>query len=148
MQNYPPQDYPPQGMPPGGPLKTQIGGLEQNVAGLISYLPCIGFIASIAFLVSEPKTSRFVRFHALQSLIFNVGGGVVFFVVWLACWVAIFALSMASGLLSGIAGILVFFVLGALGLGMFACAIVALVKAYKNEMWKIPVVGNIAEKYV
>ena len=41
-------------------------GLEPNVAGLLCYLG--GWITGIIFLVIEQK-SRFVRFHALQSIV-------------------------------------------------------------------------------
>ena len=41
-------------------------GLEENVAGLLSYV--LGWITGIVFLLIEPK-NKFVRFHAFQSII-------------------------------------------------------------------------------
>ena len=41
-------------------------GLEPNVAGLLCYLG--GWITGIVFLVIEQK-NKFVRFHALQSIV-------------------------------------------------------------------------------
>ena len=47
------------------------GGLSPTAAGALSYLA--GFITGIIFLVIDPfKTDRFVRFHAFQSIFFNV----------------------------------------------------------------------------
>src|SRR5215203_2007422 len=83
MQN-PPGSYPPQqgyqpggfqqpgGYPPAGPVsgKTQVLGLDFNVAAGLGYIPicALNLIAPILWLVTEPKTSKFVRFHAMQSL--------------------------------------------------------------------------------
>src|SRR5699024_9288979 len=52
--------------------------LEENVAGLLCYLAT--FITGIIFLFIEKK-SKFVRFHAMQSIVFFVGIWVVGFVV-------------------------------------------------------------------
>ena len=41
-------------------------GLDENVAGLLCYI--LGWITGIVFLVIEPD-NKFVRFHALQSII-------------------------------------------------------------------------------
>ena len=41
-------------------------GLEQNVAGLLCYV--LGWITGIIFLLLE-KDNKFVRFHAVQSII-------------------------------------------------------------------------------
>src|SRR6185369_15375644 len=60
MSNYP---------PPGAGQKTQVLGLDNNIAGLLCYLPVCGInlISSILWLVTE-KENRFLRFHAMQSL--------------------------------------------------------------------------------
>src|SRR4029079_14859807 len=69
--------------PPAGPTNL---GVAPNVGGLLCYLPCcIGFIFSIVVAIVE-KQSRFLRFHAFQSLLFNV--------VWI---VLSFALQIGSG---------------------------------------------------
>jgi uncharacterized membrane protein len=62
-------------------LPQTSSGLQPNAAAALSYLA--GFITGILFLVLEPyKNDRFVRFHALQSIFFNVAW-VVLWVVWL-----------------------------------------------------------------
>ena len=53
--------------------------MSSNVAGLLCYI--LGFITGIIFLVIEPyKNDKFVRFHAFQSIFFNVA----LIVFWIA----------------------------------------------------------------
>src|ERR1700688_3871203 len=55
-------------------------GLSSNVAGALAYI--LGLITGILFLVLEPyKSDRFVRFHAMQSVLFSVAC-IVFAIVW------------------------------------------------------------------
>jgi hypothetical protein len=45
--------------------------LDTNLAAALAYLA--GFVTGIAFLVLNPyKSNSFVRFHAFQSILFNV----------------------------------------------------------------------------
>ncbi|MFC1938374.1 DUF4870 domain-containing protein [Chloroflexota bacterium] len=98
-------------------------GLEPNIAGLLCYLG--GWITGIVFLVLEKK-NKFVRFHALQSI------------------VTFGALTVASGLLSWIPFFGGFF--GAfIGILAFILWIVLMVKAYQGELYKVPVAGHVAE---
>ena len=99
-------------------------GLEENVAGLLCYL--IGFITGIVFLVLE-KESASVRFHALQSTI-TFG---VFFVLSLFFSFIPFV---------GWAFDLIIFLLSLI------TWIICMIKAYQGEMFKLPVVGDIAAK--
>src|SRR5260221_12372523 len=70
--------------PASGPTNI---GVAPNVGGLLCYIPCcIGFLFSIVVAVVE-KQSRFVRFHAFQSLLLHAGMLVIsfgFFFVQLA----------------------------------------------------------------
>jgi uncharacterized membrane protein len=150
--NYPPGNYPPPppgyqggGFPPQGPPpgKTQTLGLDYNVAALLCYLPvcAISIIFPIIWLVTEPKQNRFLRFHALQSL-FLTGAFVVVYIV----------LSILGGVMMAAtpfrsAGWSLFSLLqSAVLLFFLVLAIIAMIKAYGNQMWKIPVIGDIAEK--
>ena len=65
-------------MPAAAPVAG--AGLTPNVAGALTYL--LGLITGILFLVIDPfKTDRFVRFHAFQSIFFNVAW-IAFWIVW------------------------------------------------------------------
>lgn len=98
-------------------------GLEPNVAGLLCYLG--GWITGIIFLILEQK-NRFVRFHAIQSII-TFG-----------------ALTIAGALLSWIPFVGGFF--GAIiGILAFILWIILMVKAYQGEIYKVPVAGTVAE---
>ena len=105
--------------------KTSMG-MEQNIAGLLCYL--VGWITGLVFFLME-KENRFVRFHAMQSIV--VFG----------------ALTVVSIILGAIPliGALFSWLVGVLALILW---IVLMVKAYQNEMYKLPWAGNFAEKHI
>ncbi|MGZ4827615.1 MAG: DUF4870 domain-containing protein [Terriglobales bacterium] len=113
------------------PTTTSAGGLTDNVAGLLAY---VTIIPAIVFLVLEPyNRSRFIRFHAFQSIFFHVGVAVI--------WVVLGFLSSIPFL--GWATLLLW---PLVGLGFLVLWVLMLVKAYGGQMWKLPVIGDIAEK--
>ena len=100
-------------------------GIQANVAALLSYL--VGFISGIVFLVIE-KENKFVRFHAMQSTI--VSGSL--FVLQIVLSFIPFLVMLSP--LVGLAGL--------------ALWIILMIKAYQGEMFKLPVIGDIAEKKI
>lgn len=89
--------------------------MKPNVAGALAYL--LGFVTGVIFfLISKDK---FVRFHALQSIMLFVGLTVLNYIPFL-------------NVIAGIVALILWLVL------MF--------KAYKGEKFKLPVIGDIAEK--
>ena len=121
------------------PGKTQLG-LEPNVAGLLCYMPvcCVGFVFSIVVIIVE-KRSRFVKFHAFQSLL--VWGAAI--VVLVALQVMMVVASMVAGLL----GTLVWLVMILVCLGLLALTVLLMMKAYNNEEYALPTVGELARKW-
>ena len=120
-------------MPPP-PVQPAAGGMADNVAGALCYL--FGLITGVLFLALAPyNQSKFVRFHAFQSIFFNVA--------WIALWIvsAIFHLMLPFGLgvILALFGLLIW--LGGLLLWLFL-----MYKAYTNEKFKLPVIGDLAEK--
>lgn len=103
-------------------------GLDANVAAALTYIP----IVAIVFLVIE-KGSRLVKFHAVQSL------GLL--VAWMATWFILGIIGMIPVL--GWATLLLW---PLVAIGMFVVWLIALLKAFKGEWWKLPVIGNIAEQ--
>lgn len=98
--------------------------MDQNVAGLLCYL--VGWITGLVFYLME-KENKFVRFHAMQSIV--VFG----------------AFTVASIVLGFIP--VVGWILGTLlGVAAFVLWILLMIKAYQGEKWKLPVAGDIAEK--
>ncbi len=141
MQNPPPVQTSSQ--PPAQVAKSSTG-LDENIAALLSYVA--GWITGLIFFLIE-KDSRLVRFHAMQSLILCGGG----FVLIIALYIVAGILSLIIGQISGILGFLVTLVTGlvatVIGLAILIGAIIALIKAYQGQYFKLPVVGNLAEKY-
>src|SRR5262245_18208996 len=153
MSNQPPNGYPggPQGYegggypPPGAPTgKTKVMNLDYNVAGLLAYLPicCINLISSIIWIAMEPRENVFIRLHSIQSLILVVIGFVVNFILYF--------FSAAASVAPGAAGTagwgLMILIQLAFGLGWLIVCIIGCIKAYQGQMWKLPVIGDIAEK--
>ncbi|MGM8211173.1 DUF4870 domain-containing protein [Virgibacillus sp. W0430] len=109
---------------PGVNQTKASSGLDENIAGLLCYL--VGFVTGIIFLLIE-KENRFVRFHALQSIITFAGIFILSFVL------------TALPVIGWIIGIL----LSPLSVILW---IILMVKAYQGKMFKLPIAGNIAEK--
>jgi uncharacterized membrane protein len=99
-------------------------GIKPNVAGLLCYLA--GWITGLIFFLIE-KESKFVRFHAIQS----IAAYVVLFVIYLILW-----------FIPVIGWIINIF----LAIAMFVLWILLMYKAYHGEKFKLPIVGNFAEK--
>lgn len=117
--------------PAAQPVAASAGGLTDNVAGMLAY---VTFIPAIIFLVIEPyNKSRFVRFHAFQSIFLAV---------------AMIAISIALSVFSFIPvlGLILLPLHLLIWLGLFALWIVLLLKANSGQMWKLPVIGDMAEK--
>ncbi len=113
--------------------------LESNVAGLLAYV--LGFITGIIFLVIEPyKNDSFVRFHALQSIFFNVA----VCVFWIAWWIVTAVLSLATlGTLAVLLGGLSVLIM----LAIFAFWVFLMVKAYQRQRYMIPFIGALAASH-
>lgn len=99
-------------------------GLDANLAGLLCYAGI--WVTGIIFLVLE-KDSRFVKFHAMQSLITFLGLAIF----WYVCVSIPFF------------GWIVAFLAFPFTLVLW---IFLMVKAYNGEKFKLPIVGDIAEQ--
>jgi uncharacterized membrane protein len=135
----PTQPPPPPGPEPGTTAKSGSTGLPSNVAAAIACIPLIG---GIIFYILE-KHDGFVRFYAMQSIIF--GGAWFLFNIVSAVVHAVF------GAIPGIGGILVFFwmiIQAIIHIAFLVVWIVATVKAFTGVRWDIPYIGPIARKQV
>lgn len=112
--------------------------MDTNVAGMLTYI--LGFITGIIFLVIEPyKDNKFVRFHAFQSIFFNVA----LIVFWIAFGIVTSILGYVS---LGILAILMGFIGLLIWLAIFLFWLFLMFKAYKNERFMIPFIGPLAAK--
>ncbi|MBD3397780.1 DUF4870 domain-containing protein [Candidatus Micrarchaeota archaeon] len=113
------------------------GGNESNLLAAAGYI--VGLIAIIMYLVK--KEDKFLRFHAMQSILLWVGAFVVAFVLWI--------LSAVIGMVPviGVLGC----VFGFLGLAIWLVAVVAALycayKAFEGEKYELPYIGPMARKY-
>ncbi len=104
--------------------KSTTTAQNQNLLGALTYL--LGFITGIIFLLVE-KDDKFVRFHAMQSIL--VFGG-------------LFIVNIVLGfipLLNILAGLVIMVV-------SLVLWIVLMIKAYQGEKYKLPYVGELAEQ--
>jgi uncharacterized membrane protein len=101
-------------------------GLKPNVAGLLCYL--LFWLTGLEFLFTEKK-DKFVRFHAIQSIIVFGAISVAFLLFF---WIPII-------------GWIFSWVLLALGIVLW---IMLMIKAYQGKKTKMPIAGDIAEKHV
>ncbi|MFZ0293438.1 MAG: DUF4870 domain-containing protein [Candidatus Sulfotelmatobacter sp.] len=106
-------------------------GLTDNVAGMLAY---ITFIPAIIFLVTAPyNKSRFIRFHSFQSIFL--------FVAVVIIQVALTFLTVVPFLILLTAPLHMLVALGAL-----IVWIIMLMKANQGQMYKLPLIGDLAEK--
>lgn len=117
---------------------TANSGLNSNAAAALAYLA--GLITGIIFLVLEPyKNERFVRFHAFQSIFFNVA----WIVFWIAWSVIGFILTAVS---KGLFAVILLPVNMIILLGGLCIWIYLMYSAYQGKSFKLPIVGALAAK--
>jgi len=117
--------------PPVAQGSASTGGMTDNVAGMLAY---VTVIPAIIFLVVEPyNKNRFIRFHSFQNLFFAVA--------WIVLWIA---LSIVAHI--PILGWLTILIWPLIGLGGLILWVILLLKANQGQMWKLPVIGDMAEK--
>ncbi|MGI9066600.1 MAG: DUF4870 domain-containing protein [Pyrinomonadaceae bacterium] len=152
MQTPPPgqQSYetPISNSPPGAPKSGS--GLEPNIAAALSYIWIVGVI----FYLLE-KENRFIRFHAMQSILFGIANSILMVVLVIVGFVLTFAFGIGGAMVGGGIGTLVsmliwliWLLFWLIGIALFATLIFAAVKAYQGQMFKLPIIGNMAEKIV
>lgn len=122
--------------------KTALG-LDLNIGALVCYLNiCLpfGLIYSIIVLVTD-KTNKLPRFHAFQSILLSAAAFVI--IVALEIFSTLVTVVTRSGILGMLVGLLVLVV----ALGILVATIFAAVKAYGGNLFKLPVIGDMADKW-
>jgi len=139
MQNPPPSGQP---APSSG-----IGSLDPKIAAALSYIWIVGLI----FYFME-KENRFVRFHAMQSIIFGIANTVIIVGLMILAFILTIIMGIggamvggALGLIVSLLGWLIWLLLVIVMLALFAGLIFAAYKAYQGEKFKLPFIGNMAE---
>jgi len=100
-------------------------GLNENVAGLLCYV--LGWISGLVFVLIEQE-SKFVRFHAMQSIYVF---GVINVAVIVLGWIPFIGTVLNS-------------IIGLIGLALW---IILMIKAYQGAQFKIKWAGDYAERW-
>jgi len=102
-------------------------GLTDNVASALCYL--FGLITGIVFLVLAPyNQSKLVRFHAFQSIFLNIA----WIVLWMVLGLLTHGLIIFASPLIFLAGLVIWLYM--------------MYTAFNNKRFKLPVIGDLAEK--
>jgi uncharacterized membrane protein len=110
--------------------RKSVAGLDPNTAALLTYL--LGWVTGLLFLALE-KDDGYVRFHAMQSVIFFGVVTLVAVVLWLLLMVPY-------------VNILFMVLLSLLWLFAFAAWAILMLKAYQGNRFMLPWAGERAER--
>lgn len=101
-------------------------GIDENIEGVLAYI--FGILTGILLLLIE-KDNKFVRFHAIQSIIVSILAIVIVPVV-----------SLILAFIPFIGWLLII----VLDLGILIIWLLLMFKAYQKEIFKLPIIGDIA----
>ena len=119
-------------------------GLDANLAAALGYP--IGILGLINFFLD--KENKFVRFHGIQSVLYSVIVSVVFTAIWSFLAIVGMIMSQISGALAALIGILYVLLFLVFMVLWFGVLLYCGYRAYQGQTFKLPVVGNFAEKIV
>lgn len=113
--------------------------MDTNVVGALTYLA--GFITGIIFLALDPyKSNSFVRFHAFQSIFFNVA--------WVAFWIVWMILSaVLTPLTAGVFGLIALPLMLIFTVAGFGIWIFLMYQAYQQKLFRLPIAGRFAAQH-
>lgn len=116
-----------------------MSGVSHRTAALLCYIPLLGWIASIIVLASDRyRRDTEVRFHAFQ--------GLYLFVAWLIVdWVISPALHMSD---YGFSFPFYRLTTHVLQLLIFAAWIVMMIKVSHDQHYRLPIIGELADRSV
>ncbi len=121
---------------PVQPTQAAAAPMEENVAGMLAYFT---IIPAIIFLVVEPyNRNRFVRFHAFQCVFFHVA--------WIVLAIALGILSMVLNIIPVVGTLVSLILWPVVWLGITVLWVLLVIKAYQHQIYKLPVIGDMAEK--
>jgi len=138
----PPDPVPPRPaeVPPAVDNPTaQSTGLPSNIAAALACIPLVG---GLIFWFLE-KHDNFVRFYAMQSIIFGAA--------WLLFNIVSKVVFGIFGSIPALGAVLVFLwaiIQALVDLGFLVIMVIAMIKAFSGSRWDIPYVGPMARKYV
>ncbi|HSD46877.1 MAG TPA: DUF4870 domain-containing protein [Pyrinomonadaceae bacterium] len=133
-----------QNPPPVQTTTKSSTGLDENIAALLSYV--FGWVSGLIFFLIE-KDSRLVRFHAMQSILLNVCIAILGVVIWIITFVLIIIGAAAGDVIGMIFSLLATLIWVVFSIALLIAWIMCLIKAFQSQYFKLPVIGNLAEKF-
>ena len=127
------------GRPISNPTRAtgKVGPFPESVAGGLAYLT---FIPAILFLVLEPyNRNRFVRYHSIQCLLL--------WAAMLAAAAAVKVIGLVIFLIPVVGPLFAFLISVVAAIAAVFLWFVLVVKALQGEMFKLPSLGDLAERY-
>jgi len=131
--------------PPPGQIGKSSTGLDENIAALLSYV--FGWVSGLVFFLME-KDSKLVRFHAIQSILFCVVVAVLGIALWVISFLFLLVGAMLPDIMGSLLALLGTFIWVVFSVALVIAWILCLVRAYQGQFFKLPVIGNMAEKVV
>ncbi len=120
-------------------------GLEPNVAAGLAYLPvCLIHIIMSIIIIATDKTNKLARFHAFQSLLLTGAAIVGYIVVWIVMIIIAFGAIAIKLPALAFLGYLIMLVYG---IAVLAAVIISCVKAFMGQIFKLPIIGNMADNW-
>jgi uncharacterized membrane protein len=116
--------------------------MGDNKNSLAAFAYVLGLITGILVLIIENK-DKYVKFHAIQSILFCVAAMIVGWVLGLLFMpVMVFGAFMMSSLWAVGSVIMAIY-----GLAVLVLWIMLIIKAYGGQKYKLPFIGNLAEQW-
>lgn len=132
-----------QNPPPVQTAKSSTG-LDENVAALLAYIAT--WVSGLVFFLIE-KDSRFVRFHAMQAILLGASATIIGIVLWIVWFFGLIIGAAVSDVLAGLISVVLGLLLFVFSIGVLIAIVMCLIKAYQMQYFKLPVIGNYAEKF-
>ena len=132
-----------QNPPPVQTAKSSTG-LDENVAALLAYIAT--WVSGLVFFLIE-KDSRFVRFHAMQAILLGASATIIGIVLWIVWFFGLIISASISDVLGGLVSLVLGLLLFVFSIGVLIAIVMCLIKAYQMQYFKLPVIGNFAEKF-
>lgn len=132
-----------QNPPPVQTAKSSTG-LDENVAALLAYV--LTLVTGLVFFFIE-KDSRFVRFHAMQAILLGATFFVLTVVIYIAWAILLIVVVQVSEVMALLVNIVFMLILAVFYLAFLISWIMCLIKAFQKQYFKLPVLGNFAEKF-
>ena len=131
--------------PPPGQIGKSSTGLDENIAALLAYV--FGWVSGLVFFLME-KDSKLVRFHAMQSILFCVVAAVLGIALWVLTFLFLLVGAMLPDIMGSLLALLGTFIWLIFSVALLIAWVLCLVRAYQGQFFKLPVIGNMAEKIV